>query len=1102
MKRALTLLLIIALFSCAEEEKTSSKKIFKTLLPSESGVDFENRLEVNDSMNYFSYGYFYMGGGVAIGDFNNDGLQDLYFTGNMVENKMYLNQGEMQFQDIAKTSGTEGDNRWITGCSVVDINTDGLLDIYVSVAGKWTNRKNILYVNQGNNDEGIPVFKDEATQRGLADESYSIQTTFLDYDQDGDLDVLVANYEPTPFASLVKDYKRLTDNVTWDQSDHLYENDGTGNFKDVTEKAGLINYGLSVGVLTSDFNNDGLTDIYFSNDFHTPDKFYINNGDGTFTDQVQTAMKHTAFYGMGVDAGDINGDGLLDLVQVDMTPKDNFRSKANMSSMDIPGFWKIVDAGFHYQYMFNTLQVSQGINPEGVPFFSDQAKLNGLDKTDWSWSCLFADYDNDGFKDLYITNGTRRDINNRDYFSWLERTDTGLKVKYKELSPMDLTERMPYKKVDNYIFKNGPGNQFTKVNKEWGLEFEGFSNGAAYGDLDNDGDLDLVVNNIDSVATIFENFSSENSEKKYLRLQLVGPSANPLGIGTKVYLKTQTKDIYHEHTMVRGYESSVEPFIHIGLGNEDVQKMSVLWPDGSSQEFDAIQSNQVLTVYYKESSKSNPNIRLVNKTEAIPLFSEEDLIEVAHKENEFDDYNREILLPHRMSRFGPSLAKGDLNNDGLEDLYVGAAFGSQGHIFIQENNGGFVKTPLGDFTSESQFEDIDAVIFDANNDGFNDLYVVSGGNEQEAESDQYQDRLYINDGKGGLNLKPELLPKNTISGGVVIPADFDEDGDLDLFVGGRQIPGKYPLPASSTLLRNTGGKFEDITEEVSPELKHLGLVTDAIWDDYDNDDDLDLVVVGEWMPITIFENQGSNFEKLQPLDNSVGWWYSIEKADIDNDGGDDYLVGNLGTNYKYRATPEQTFDVYANDFDENGHLDIVLGYYQDGIQFPVRGKQCSSQQVPALKKKYSTYNKFASSDLGQIYTPDLLDESLHYQAQTFASVVIQKKDNGLEMKELPREVQTSSINSFEAMDINNDGNIDIICGGNLYVSEVETPRNDACFGWVLLGDGTGNFNYVSNYQSGLYVPHDIKAIESLESKDGPIVVFANNDGPVVSYRRN
>ena len=498
---------MIGLFSCQQESETINSKIFEAVPSSTSGVGFSNDLEVNDSINFFNYGYYYMGGGVAVGDVNNDGLQDLYFTGNREENKLYLNKGNLQFEDITDLSGVAADDRWITGVAMHDVNADGLMDISVSVAGIWASTENILYINQGIDDNGVPTFRDEATERGVADKGLTIQTAFFDADQDGDIDMYVANYEKTSFGTLIPEYKQKVDNPKWESSDHLYINDGKGYFTDGTEAAGMLNFGLAVGVLAIDFNNDNLTDLYVSNDFNTPDNFYFNNGDGTFTDLSKETMQHTSFYGMGVDAADINNDGLMDFTQMDMTPVDNFRSKANMASMNIDGFWENVAAGFHYQYMYNTLQLNQGIKDDGMPFFADVAKMSGIDKTDWSWACLFADYNNDGLNDLYVTNGTRRDINNKDFFKWMDRLDIKMKIKYDELTFTDLTEKLPFKKIDNYAFENLDGKLFRRSNKDWGIEFEGFSNGAAYADLDNDGDIELIINNIDSVASIFKNLS-------------------------------------------------------------------------------------------------------------------------------------------------------------------------------------------------------------------------------------------------------------------------------------------------------------------------------------------------------------------------------------------------------------------------------------------------------------------------------------------------------------------------------------------------------------------------------------------------------------------
>ncbi len=668
----------LCLFSCDVDDVSARQNRFENLSADLTGVHFSNDLEINDSMNFFNYGYFYMGGGVAVGDFNNDQLQDIYFTGNMVDNKLYLNQENFQFKDITQEAGVASDDRWITGCAVVDINADGWDDIYVSVAGKWKDRSNILFINKGLNANGIPQFEDQAKEYGLDDKGYSIQTCFLDYDQDGDLDVFVGNYEPTPFNYLSTDYKHLIDHVQWSQSDHLYRNDGNNQFTDVTEEAGLLSYGLTIGVIAQDFNKDGYTDLYLSNDFHTPDYFYLNNGDGTFREVSKGSMQHTAFYGMGIDAADYNNDGLMDFVQLDMAAADNFRSKANMASMDVTRFWRMVDYGFHYQYMYNALQMAQGIRQDGTPYYAETAKTYGLDKTDWSWACLFADYDNDGFKDLYITNGTRRDINNKDYFQWLERVDVSLKIKYKELSIQDLTEKMPFQKIDNQMFKNTDGTGFENANDFWGLELKGFSNGAAYADLDNDGDLDLIVNNIDSSATIIKNLSTENFEGNYLKIALKGPENNPDGLATKIYLSTDKIQQYQEHTLVRGFQSSVEKNIHFGLGShEQVDRIKIVWPDGKMQILENVASNQLLKISYANAGPSEKAPSL----ESSWFHESEDVISWNHEENDYNDFAKEVLLPHKMSAFGPAMALADLDGDGIEDIYLGGAKGKCAQIY-------------------------------------------------------------------------------------------------------------------------------------------------------------------------------------------------------------------------------------------------------------------------------------------------------------------------------------------------------------------------------------------------------------------------------------
>lgn len=1037
-----------------------------------------------------------MGGGVAVGDVNNDGLQDLYFSGNTVDNKLYLNEGDLSFEDISEAANIEpNQGRWITGCTMIDINADGLLDIYVSVAGKWATRKNILYINQGINEDGIPTFKDQAEELGLADEGFTIQTAFFDYDQDGDLDAYVANYEETSFGTFIYQYQHKVNNPTWKTSDHLYRNDN-GHFTDVTEEAGILNFGLAVGIITVDFNQDGLTDIYVSNDFNTPDYFYLNNGDGTFTNQAKTTLQHTAFYGMGVDAADYNHDGLLDFVQMDMTPSDNFRSKANMASMSISNFWKNVDAGFHHQYMYNVLQENLGIRENGLPFYADVAKISGIDKTDWSWAPLFADFDLDGYQDLFVSNGTRRDINNKDFFNWLNHPRTKMKVSFGDISFKALTEKMPSQRVDNYIFKSQQGKTFEKSNDDWGLHFPGFSNGAAYADLDNDGDLELILNNIDSTAAIFKNNAIERKEGNYLAIQLKGSAKNPLALGTKITLKGKDFNYYHEHTLVRGYQSSVDPIIHIGLGKlTEVDSIIVNWPDNKTSSLSAVKANQRLLVQHSTSAESTKQ----QTPKAKPLFktlpaTQTNLI-FKHQEDDYDDFKSELLLPHQLSRFGPALAVADVNQDGLDDLFVGGAKGQAAKLFLQQAAGTF-KDQSRAFLADSVHEDLDALFFDADQDGDLDLYVISGSNELPAADAYYQDRLYINQ-QGNFKKSRQALPELRTSGGKVIPIDFDQDNDLDLLVTGRQTPQKYPLPASTHLLRNTGnGTFELVTEEIAPELLEIGMVTDAIFSDIDQDNDQDLILVGEWMPITIFEYHNGKFTLSEQIENSTGWWNSIEKADLDGDGDEDFLLGNLGLNYKYKASPEKTFNVYVNDYDENGQLDIVLGYFQGDKQFPVRGLQCSSEQMPSIKKKFNNqYNLFAEASLSDIYPENKLASAVHYKANNFANSRLINDGNGsFTLSNLPVAAQRSNINDFVVKDFNQDGSLDFLAIGNLFVSEVETPRNDANFGSIFWGSSKGDFQEASYQQTGLYLPEDNKKAVEITINGIPCIAIGTNNG--------
>jgi len=1067
---------LLLLFSACNTSKSTSKKtLFIQQLPNLSGIDFTNIVTESDSLNYFKFPYIYMGGGVAIGDINNDGLEDVYFTSNQNSNKLYLNKGNLKFEDITDKAKVAGNKLWNTGVTMIDINNDGYLDIYVSVSGLTKDRKNLLYINNGD-----LTFTEEAEKYGIADNGHSTQASFLDYDHDGDLDLYVANYPPNKTSTPIIFYKKKMDNPILDESDHLYRNNGNNTFTNVTKEAGILNFGLTLSASVGDFNQDGWPDIYVSNDFTSPDYFYINNKNGTFRDVSKTALKHTSLYGMGADVGDYNNDGLLDIMQLDMTAEDNRRLKANMSGMNPSAFWEVVDDGMNYQYMQNSLQLNRGLDQQGNLNFSEVSRIAGVSTTDWSWAALFADLDNDGWKDIYISNGSRRDVNNTDYFKKLKKKSQFLKLNINDI------KNIPSEKIENYTFKNNGDLTFSNVSKSWGLNLKGFSNGVAYADLDNDGDLDLVINNIDSISTVYKNTASDNNTNHFLRFKLNGPKTNLNGLGTKIKIQNKGKLQFQELYLTRGFQSSMEPTIHFGLGNiKTVDSVSVIWPDGKSQLLRNVKTNRVYTLNYKDATK-------IDKTPAkktnqlFKNITNQNKISFTHQEVKSDDYATQPLLPYSFSNLGPKMAVADVNNDGLEDVFVGNGSGYAGALFLQQPKGNFKLSKNKAFENDKKFEDMGAVFFDADGDGDMDLYVVSGSYEFKQGSPYLQDRLYLNNGKGVFT-KSNNLPVVNASGSVVKPADFDNDGDIDLFVGGRIVPGKYPLPAKSYILQNNGkGVFKDITKSVAPQFLKLGMVTDAIWTDYNNDKKLDLIITGEWMPISIFKNENNHFvnqTKKAGLENSTGWWSSIAKADFDKDGDMDYIVGNLGLNYKSKATIKEPFEVYAKDFDNNGSLDIVLSYYNEGKLYPVRGRSCTSGQNPEIAKKFPSYNQFSVADVDQVYGKKELETALHYQAKNFASGYLENLGNGkFKFKKLPNLAQLSSINKTLVDDYDGDGNLDFVIAGNLYESEIETPRNDSSIGLFLKGDGKGNFKAVSRMKSGFFAPGDVKDMVALTTK--------------------
>ncbi len=1080
--------ILIFILGCNSDTSIdASNKMFKTLEVNDTGIDFQNILTENDSLNYFTYTYLYMGGGISAGDINNDGLIDLYFTGNQVSNKLYLNKGNLKFEDITEKAGVSGDNRWYTGVTMADVNGDGFLDIYCSVGGKFKPKQNQLFIN---NQDG--TFTEKAKEYGLDDIGNSVQATFFDYDKDGDLDVYIANYPPTKFSSPTFVYVQKMRTVKDVESDHLYRNDGN-SFKDITETSGLKNFGLSLSATIGDLNNDSWPDIYVSNDFNSPDYLYVNKGDGTFKEVIKQATSHTAFYGMGIDIADFNNDGNLDIFQVDMDAQSNKRKKANMASMNTQLFKDLENADFQYQYMQNCLQINSGIYTDSIPHFSNISRLTGTSSTDWSWGPLFADFNNDGYKDLYITNGTRREIHNNDYFN---RLDT-MVVKKEDM--LALSMNIPSEKIDNYMFQNKGNLDFERVNTSWGIEYEGFSNGVVYADLDNDGDLEIVTNNIDDFATVFEN---RNTKGNYISINFKGHPKNKFGIGNRVFVKTKNQNQMQELTLTRGFQSSVAPELHFGISDENnIEELTVIWFDGKVQTLTNVEANKKLTLNYVDAQILESTDKEEQQKPFLVIEDNQLFPKHKHQENSYDDFRDQVLLPHKMSQFGPALAVGDLNGDSLDDYFVGGSANNSGTLYFQINNG--LKESATDiFKTDNKSEDVGALIFDADADGDNDLYVVSGGYEFSPDSEDLQDRLYINDGSGNFSKSNSALPKMLTSGSKAYAADFDKDGKQDLLVLGRQVPKNYPKPADSYVLRNvstsTDVKFEPFSEDTSKLLEYLGMATSALITDFNNDGWQDFIIVGEWMPIKMYQNtKNGSFKEVAKeyglTTKTTGWWWSISEGDFDNDGDMDYVLGNNGLNYKYKAKANETFDIYVNDFDNNDEDDIVLSYYNDGEKYPLRGRECSSQQIAGIKKKFENYETFSEATLIDVYSEEALNEALHYQVESFASIYLENTKDGFVIHQLPIEAQFSSINKILVQDFDKDKNLDMVIAGNFYGSEVETPRNDAGYGLFLKGNGKGDFKSVSATESGFFVKGDVKEMSLITIKDEKYILVASNN---------
>lgn len=1097
----LCLVAIAVLVACGEKKETPQPKenaavsepVFKRVLSDHSGVTFKNVIDENANTFFDVFAYVYNGAGVGIGDINNDGLPDIYFTGNEVSNKLYLNEGNLKFKDITATAGVAGNGKWNNGVTMVDINNDGLLDIYVCKGG-WQEtkeqRKNLLFVNQGN-----LTFKEEATKYGLDEPGYSIHASFFDMDNDNDLDAYVTNRPDSfdlPLTQMVRQ-KKLSPQQSRDK---LFINNN-GKFQEIGLKAGITNnFGYALSLVTSDLNNDGYTDIFVANDFAEGDYMYINQKNGTFKEEIKQATNHISMYSMGTDIADINNDGWEDIMVSEMLPEDYQRSKVSMPSMDIDGFYAIVNSGMHKQYMHNALHLNQG-----NLFFSEISQLSGVAKTEWSWSTLMSDFNNDGHRDIFVANGYKRDVFDGDAKEKLSSYVRANMHKYK--SPQEMLEK-GFKdfinvynpiKVKNYLFRNKGDLQFDNVSELWGFDAPSFSNGAAVGDLDNDGDLELVVNNLDDEAFIYENTSS--SKSNYLKVKLEGPKGNAQGIGARVTVYSNGGIQYFENKTVRGYLSSNEPIVHFGLGKQaKIDSLEVKWNDGKKNLIKDIKANQQLTVLY--SAATRPAATDMGQP---TLFKEEMLqaMSFKHRENNFNEYREQILLPHMFSKSGPFISVGDVNNDKQDDFFIGGAAGQPGSLFVQ-TNGKFQLKSNSAFENDKEFEDMGSALFDVDGDKDVDLYVVSGGSEFPQGSKMYEDRLYINDGSG--NFKRSSLPQTISSGACAVPFDVDGDGDLDLFRGGQVVANTYPKSPKSYLLVNEQGKFVDRTKESAPALDEIGMVHSATSADIDGDGKNELVVTGEWMPVKIFQFQQGKLVDISAdfgLENTEGWWNRVVADDLDEDGDLDLILGNIGENYKFKASADKPFQVFAKDFDGNGTNDVFLArYYKDNTLVPIRGKECSTQQMPVISQKFPTYLSFAESDLPTILGKDI-ETAMHYQAKLFSSVMLINEKGRFAIKRLPTDAQLSAVNGIIVRDFDDDGKKDILLAGNKFDTEVETTPADASPGVFLKGMGNLNFKSMKHYESGFSVPYNVKDIQAIQVKDGWSILVGINDDQMRTF---
>lgn len=1095
-------LVVIILASCkSDSQQPKADQLFQLHPASKTGIAFINKLSYTEELNPYTFRSFYNGGGVGLGDFNNDGLQDIFFAGNMVSNKLYLNKGNFKFEDITVSAGLQTEGVWSTGVSVVDVNADGYLDIYVCKSGPpgGTRRKNELFINQGD-----LTFKELASEYGLAFEGLSIHAAFFDYDKDGDLDCYLLNNSLRSVGGfdLRKDQRNIPDP---EGGNRLLRNEN-GKYMDVSQSAGIYSskIGFGLGVTIGDINKDGWPDMFVSNDFFEKDYLYINNQDGTFTESLENMIREISLGSMGADLADINNDGLPELYVTEMLPEHDDRLKTT-SQFESWDKYKIAsDEGYYRQFSRNAFQLNNG---DGT--FSEISRLAKTEATDWSWGALIFDMDNDGMKDIFVGNGIYKDLINQDYVNFIANANAVREILRKEKKVIKrLVDSIPSNQLPNYAFRNNGNLTFTNKAADWGLELPTHTNGSAYGDLDNDGDLDLVLNNVNMPSFVYENRSKQiNPNSKTISFSLHGDDLNLFALGAKVFLYDSGTLFYQEVSPMRGFMSTVDTRLHFGVGPVDsIDSIRVEWPDGRLTMLKNTSTNQLIDVFQKDASVAKPLLKGV--VTSAPLIKAVKLpgLQFEHRENEFVDFDRDRLLFNMISNEGPCVCTGDINQDGLDDFYIGGAKDQAGALFIQTQRG-FKNIASEMFERDKDSEDTDCIFFDANGDGKNDLYVTSGGIEFSSSSSALLDRLYLNKGNGHFEKSLQPLPVSTSfeSTSTVSSADIDQDGDLDLFVGVRVIPFNYGMPGNGYILINDGrGIFSDATNTIAPQLQKVGMITKSRWVDLNQDNHIDLVIVGEWMPVMVFiQEDGKLIDRTKEfgLENTNGWYHALEIGDFNKDGKMDLAVGNHGLNSRFRATREEPVSMHLNDFDHNGTIEQIISRFDHGISYPLVLRNDLVAQIPSLKKKYLHFSDYRSKTMADIFTPEQLTESIVLNAYSFETTVFINKGNTFEKNTLPVQAQFAPIYSILAEDFNNDGNLDLLMGGNLYRAKPETGIYDGTYGLLLTGDGTGNFAPLSSTESGVSVKGEVRTMKQINYKKKKLVLVGKNNSQleILSY---